>query len=253
MESPFFIRTYVIQFYLNTKPASGSLITMAFLPPPPQTSHFIQEADSVYEDADNNSAELNGEIIIKAVFSGGFAEICFHQNSLEMLHPGRALQTFKIREGVKMERNTVKRQGQKRNKIAFDRKIRKIAGTTSFKCHIGHMGIFRGNVHVFKYDIFAPLMAVWQQVGGAGPGQVQMNAHRAESLLVDGTQEIRLNYVSVTSFVLAAFGNQVRTLFFNWWTQSWKVGGCRAVKGPRQTLQFQRSRVVMTSEQCNAG
>lgn len=78
---------------------------MAFLLPPPP--HFKFHSDSLYGEQLQQESCSAWKNIIKVVFSGGFAEICFHQN-LEMFHLGRArgvLQTFKTGEGVKIDRN----------------------------------------------------------------------------------------------------------------------------------------------------
>jgi len=61
---------------------------------------------------------------IKAEFSGGFAEICFHQNSLDMRDPQRVkkvVQTFKTKKGGQNScwgngptlRKTMKREGKR--------------------------------------------------------------------------------------------------------------------------------------------
>lgn len=59
--------------------------------------------------------------VIKAVFSGGFSEVCFHQNSLEMLHlrrergGGGSCRQFKIREGLK-----IRKEGRDTREMAHD-------------------------------------------------------------------------------------------------------------------------------------
>lgn len=118
--------------------------------------------------------------VIKAAFSGGFAEICFHQNSLEMFclrRAGRILQTFKTREGVQIDRNqdSARLYGQKKGRDARE--------TATLKRDLDNiwMSHFRGSARLLEWHIFS-LNSVCVATGGrwSRPGEGDYHSLRTE-------------------------------------------------------------------------